>query len=80
MDTDIQLFQIHRMLLFIFCEVVFLFVIIPINALLLFTKRCYCFKFVGRYLKPFLDTYQAPFKDTFHFHLGLELFLRACIQ
>ena len=53
-DTSIVLFRAKHLLLFIFCAMVFLFVIIPINAMLLFTKRFYHFKFVTQYFKPLI--------------------------
>ena len=78
-DTNIPLFGTKHLFLFIFCALILLFVIIPINVLLLFTKSFYQFKFVSKYLKPFLDAYQAPFKDECRYLLGLELLLRVVV-
>ena len=78
-DTSIPLFGTKHLFLFIFCTLILLFVIIPINVLLLFTKSFYRFNFVTKNLKPFLDAYQAPFKDECCYLLGLELLLRVVV-
>ena len=78
-DTEILVPSTKFILLSVLCAVVLLLLIAPTNILLLFTKRCYHFKFVVTYLKPFIDAYQAPFKDNCHYLFGLELLLRAII-
>ena len=78
-DTSVPLFGPRHLLLFTFCTILLLCVIIPINVLLLFTKSFYRFKFVAKYLKPFLDAYQAPFRDECRYLLGLELLLRLLV-
>ena len=78
-DTEILVSSTKFILLSIFCAVVLTFLIIPTIILLLFTKRCFRFKFVVTYFKPFIDAYQAPFKDDCRNLLGLELLLRTVI-
>ena len=78
-DTEILVPSTKFILLSVLCAVVLLLLIAPTNTLLLFTKRCYHFKFVVTYLKPFIDAYQAPFKDNCRYLFGLELLLRAII-
>ena len=78
-DTDISLFGAKHLMLFLFCALLFLFVIIPVNTLLLFTKKFYHFRIVVKYLKPYLDAYQAPFKDNHQYLLGVEFLLRAVV-
>ena len=79
-DTGVQLFGVRFTLLFIFCLFVFLFVVIPTNVLFLFSKFCYRFTLIVSYLKPFLDAYQAPFRENCSYFLGVELLLRAAIS
>ena len=62
LDTGVSLGEF--IVLDIFCGAVLLILIIPTNVVLLFTKRCYRFRFVVLYLKPFIDVYQAPFIDN----------------
>ena len=78
-DTSIALFEAKHILLFTFCSLVFFLVIIPINAMLLFTKLFYRFQLVSKYFKPFLDAYQASFRDECSFLLGMEFLLRAVL-
>ena len=78
-DTSIPLFGVKFIMLFIFCLLIFLLVIIPTNILFLFSKFSYRYAFVVNYLKPFLDAYQAPFKENCSYFLGVELLLRASI-
>ena len=75
LDTGVSLGDF--IVLYLFCGAVLLILIIPTNVVLLFTKRCYRFRFVVVYLKPFIDVYQAPFKDNCRYFLGLEFLLRA---
>ena len=79
MDSSIEVFGVQFLFLFIFCSVVFVFVIIPTNILLISGKTIYRFKVVVKYLKPFLDAYEAPFKENCRYILGVELLLRAVI-
>ena len=76
-DTGVPLFGLRFILLFVFCLFLFLTLIIPTNILLLFTRTAYRSKFVVRYFKPFLDAYQAPFKNKHAYFLGLEFAMRA---
>ena len=77
LDTSVSLGEF--IVLYIFCGAVLLILIIPTNVVLLFTKRCYHFRFVVIYLKPFIDVYQAPFKDNCRYFLGLEFLIRAIV-
>lgn len=79
LDTDISVPSTKFIFLFLFCGITLIVLIIPINILLLFTKKCYRFKFVVTYLKAFIDAYQAPFEDDCRHLLGLELLLRATV-
>ena len=79
MDSSIQVFGVRFSFLFIFCSIVFVFLIIPTNILLISGRTVYRFKVVVTYLKPFLDAYEAPFKDNCRYILGVELLLRAVI-
>ena len=67
---------IKFILLFIACLLVFLLILLPQNFLLIFTKFSYKWKFVSRYLKPYLDAYQAPFKISQYYYFGMELLTR----
>ena len=78
-DTGIPLFGVRFTLLFIFCSFIFLFVIVPTNILFLFSKFSYRYAFTVNYLRPFLDAYQAPFRENCSYFLGVELLLRAAI-
>ena len=79
LDTSVPLFGVEFLLLFIFCLILFLLVILPTNVLLISGKIVYRFKIIVIYLKPFLDAYQAPFKENCRYLLGLELFLRSLV-
>ena len=79
LDTDISVSNWKFILLFLFCGIVLVILIIPTNIVLLFTRKCYRFRFVAAYLRPFIDVYQAPFKDKYRYFLGFELFLRAVV-
>ena len=63
-------------ILFVVCLIVFLFILIPPVLLLIFTKHFYRNYFVVKYLKPYLDALQAPFKDNCHYYPGMELIIR----
>ena len=73
-DSSVPLFGLQFSLLFVFCLIVFVFLIIPTNVLLISGKTVYRFKIAVMYLKPFLDAYAAPFKEHCRYVLGLELF------
>ena len=75
-DTHISVFEIKFIVLFITCLVIFLIVLLPFNFLLVFTKISYRCKIVSKYLKPYLDAYQAPFKINRYYYFGMELLLR----
>ena len=79
LDTSVPLFGIRFLILFVTCSLVFFLILIPTNVLLLFTKFSYRSKLVIFYLKPFLDAYYAPIKDSHHYFLGFEFFLRAIV-
>ena len=79
MDSNVSLFGLRFSILFIFCSIIFLFLIIPTNVLLISGKTVYRFKIVVTHLKPFLDAYEAPFKENCRYILGLELLLRAIV-
>ena len=79
LDRSVQIFGLKFLLLFIFCLILFLFLIIPTNVLLIAGKSAYRFKIVTKYLKPFLDAYEAPFKENCRYILGIEFLLRAAI-
>ena len=78
-DTGVPLFGVKFILLLIFCLILFLLVIVPTNVLFLFTKVSYRFTFIASYFKPFMDAYQAPFRENVSSFLGVELLLRAAI-
>lgn len=79
MDTNILFFGVKHSLLFTCCALVFLLVIFPINVMLLFTKIFYRIWFFPKYLKPFLDAYQASLKDNCHYFIGLEFAFRTVL-
>ena len=78
-DTSILLFGARFTILFVFLLLLFLFLIIPTNIVFLLGNTVYRFRIPANYLKPFLDAYQAPFKDNCRYHLGVELVIRAVI-
>jgi len=78
-DTSVSVFGPQFAMLFLLCLIVFIFVVVPTNILLMFSKTLYRYRFTVNYLKPFLDVYQAPFKDTHGYFLGIEFIMRAII-
>jgi len=76
MDTDVQLFSVKYTLLFTFCLMIFMFVLMPITIFLLFPGYCYKISFISKIFRPFIDVYQAPFKDDCRYFLGIEFLLR----
>ena len=77
--TQIPLFGLQFSFLFAFCIVILLFLLLPTTILLLFSKPLLKYKLVVKYFKPFLDAYQAPFKDTCYHFLGAELIMRVIL-
>ena len=75
--TQTSLFGLEFVLLFIFC-ILILLLLLPTTILQLFPKYFLKYKLITKYLKPFLDAYQAPFKDTSYHFLGVEMIFRAC--
>jgi len=75
-DSSIPLFGKHFIPLFITSLLVLLFILLPLNFCLVFTKTAYRIKFVSDYFKPYLDAYQAPFKNNHYFYCGIELLIR----
>ena len=76
-DSSMPFLGIKFLPLFIACLLVFLFLLLPLNLFLLFTKFSYRLKFVAEYIKPYLDAYQAPFKSNCYFYFGIELLVRS---
>ena len=75
-DSSIPLFGIQFSILFVMCLGMLLFLLLPSIVLLIFTKQFYHFGFVVKYLKPYLDAFQAPFKDNCRYYPGVELIIR----
>ena len=75
-DTHVSAFEIKFILLFIVCLLVVVFILLPLNFLLLFTRLSYKCRLVSKYLKPFLDAYQAPLKVNHYYYFGIELLIR----
>ena len=74
-DTEVKLFGVKFIVLFIVCLVLFL-ILLPFNTVLLFTRTLSQFKCINRF-KPLLDAYHGPYKDRFYCWTGLQLLLRA---
>ena len=79
LDTEISLFRFKFNLLFAVCILIFFFLLLPTLILFLFPKQLMRCKLVAKYLKPFLDAYQASFKDNCRHFLGVELILRVIL-
>ena len=77
--TQIPLFGLEFILLFVFCILVLALLILPTSILFLFPKFLLKYRFVSKYVKPFLDAYLAPFKSTCYHSLGVELIIRVII-
>ena len=75
-DSSIPLFGIKFSILFAVCLILFSCVLLPFNLLMLFTKFAYRFRVIAMHIKPYLDAYQAPFKDNCSYFFGIELVLR----
>ena len=80
-DGSIKYFGRVHIPLFIFGLMVAILLIIPYSIILLLSpclQKCshrQCFHWFNT-IKPFMDSYQAPFKDQYHFWPGVQLFLR----
>ena len=75
-DTNMPLFGIKFSILFIASLLLVLVILVPLNIFLLFTKFPLQIRFLAKYLKPYLDVFQAPFKDKCRYFPGLELVIR----
>jgi len=75
-DSSISLFGKQFISLFLVSLLGLLVILLPLNLCLIFTKTSYRIKFVCDYLKPYLDAFQAPFKNNHYFYFGLELLAR----
>ena len=76
-NTNIPLFGIKFMFLFIVCIILFS-ILLPFNVILLFTRTLSRFKFITSF-KPLLDPYFAPYKDKAFYWTGLLLLIRTMI-
>ena len=74
-ETEVRLFGLKFIVLFIVCLVLFL-ILLPFNTVLIFTRTLSQFKCINHF-KPLLDAYQGPYKDRFYYWTGLQLLLRA---
>ena len=75
-DTTITLFSMKILFLFIPSLLLALVVLLPITFFLLFIKIALRIGFLAKYQKPYLDVFQAPFKDKYKYFPGLELSIR----
>ena len=75
-DSNIPLFGLKFSILFVVCLLMLPLVLLPLSFFLIFTKHFYRFNFVVKYLKPYLDAFQAPFKDSHRYYPGVELIIR----
>ena len=75
-DTGVPLFGIKFSILFTASLLLVLVILLPLDLFLLFTKLPLRIRFLAKYLKPYLDVFQAPFKDRCHYFPGLELVIR----
>ena len=74
-DANVPLFGVRFTILFIVCLILFL-ILVPFNAILLFTRTLSRFSFINRF-KPLWDAYLGPYKDKLYFWSGLQLLIRA---
>lgn len=74
-DTSVTLFAPKFILLFIVCLLLFVVFLIPVNVILLFPTYCFKFRRVV-YFKPFIDAFQAPYRDKVCYTIGIELLIR----
>ena len=75
-DTSIPLFGVKFSILFAASLLLILIVLLPLNFFLLFTRFSLRIRILAKYLKPYLDVFQAPFKDSCRHFPGLELLIR----
>ena len=78
-DSHIYIYGLQFILIFLTCLLVFVFILVPMNFVLIFTKFSYNCNFVSKYLKPYLDACQAPFKINYYYYFGIELLVRAIL-
>jgi len=78
-DTSIPFMGSEFIVQLIFCSLIVLLIVLPTMILLLIPKYLLRYKLVHKFLKPFLDAYQAPFRDSCYYFLGLELIIRAIL-
>ena len=74
-DASVEIFGIKFCVLFFICLIIFL-ILLMFNIALLFPRTVLRIKIVNKF-KPFFDAYFGPYKDTFSFWTGLQLFARA---
>jgi len=74
-DTSVELFEAKFIILFVACLLI-LAILIPFNALLLFTRSLLRFKLISSF-KPLLDPYLGPYKDKYFYWTGIQIFMRA---
>ena len=75
-DTGIPLFGVKFSFLFAMSLLLMVAILLPLNFFLLFTRFSLRIRFLAKYLKPYLDVFQAPFKDSCRHFPGLELVIR----
>ena len=75
-DTGIPLFGIKFSVLFAASIFILIVILLPLNFFLLFTKFSLRLRILAKYQKPYLDVFQAPFKDSCRYYPGLELLAR----
>ncbi|XP_065899242.1 uncharacterized protein [Dysidea avara] len=78
-DTSIPFMGPEFVVQLVFCSLILLLILLPTTILFLVPKDLMRYKFVYKFLKPFLDAYQAPFKDDCCYFLGLEFLTRAIL-
>ena len=75
--TNIPLFGPRFIVLFTVC-LILLLIVLPFNAILIFSRKLTYFKFINR-LKPLLDAYHGPYKDKVPYWVGLQLIIRKIV-
>ena len=76
-STNIPLFGVKFIVLFMAC-LILLLIVLPFNVILLFSRKLTYFRFINR-LKPFLDAYHGPYKDKVSYWVGLQLLIRIIV-
>ena len=76
-DANIPLFGVKFTVLFITCLVLFL-VLIPFNAILLFTRYLLQFRVINHF-KPLLDAFQGSYKDRYYYWVALQVTVRSLL-